>query len=499
MNNQRDPKKPIRNTQRPTAQNSQRPIRNVNQGNTQRTAQRPSQRPTNQSAPQRRPSQPNRPRVNEVEALASRRRYLQEKKSARRASVIAFFTVFLSLCLVTAIIFAVVINSGKDTKPKEFVVMNIEGTPKAEIPIADAYLNEMLYIDFSAVAKLCGFTSVGDANGITYAFVSASGIDQYITFSYDSNAVSVNGHNVNMEGIAINQNGVLKVPFSFVKGNIGGLEIDVDENERTVTVTREKMTGSKPDDPKYEDIVLFLQPETPIPPIGDEQEFKDPLEVEFISDLSEYEQYMNPSDRDAYLILINREHPADRDYAPTEREHIPTKFACYPDNSLSTMVPIAARALTAMLTEAANYGITDVKVTHAYRSYYTQEWYFNYYIDDEIAGGLSRDEATKLVMTYSAPAGTSEHQSGLCADMHNMYNQYDKELEDFEFTEAYQWLKENCWKFGFILRFPEGKEEITGYQFECWHFRFVGRYHAYQIYSQGLCLEEYIDQLANNN
>ncbi len=491
MNDQRDPKKQARNVQRPNTQNAQRPIRNANQ--------RPAQRPAVQSTPPKRPSQQRRPRINEVEALASRRRYLQEKRSARRASVAAFFAVFLSLCLITGIIFAVIVNSGKDTKAKEFIVMNIEGTPKAEIPISEAYLNEMLYIDFSAVANLCGFSAVGDANGVTYAFVSSAGIDQYITFTYDSNAVSVNGHNVAMEGIAIAQNGILKVPFSFLEANIGGLDTEIDEKERTVTVTREKMTGSRPDDPKFEDIVLFLQPETPIPPIGDENDFKDPLEVEFISDLSEYEQYMNPADRDAYLVLINKENPADRDYVPEELVHIPTQFACYPDSSLSTMRPIAAKALTAMLTEAKNYGINDVKVTHAYRSYYTQEWYFNYYIEDEMASGLSKDEATKIVLTYSAPAGTSEHQSGLTADMHNLYNVYDKELEEFEFTEAYKWLKENCWKFGFILRFPEGKEEITGFQFECWHFRFVGRYHAYQIYSQDLCLEEYLEILANND
>ena len=53
------------------------------------------------------------------------------------------------------------------------------------------------------------------------------------------------------------------------------------------------------------------------------------------------------------------------------------------------------------------------------------------------------------------------------------------ELEDFENTEAYKWLKDNCWKFGFVIRFPKGKEHITGFQFECWHYRFVGRYHAY--------------------
>ena len=111
---------------------------------------------------------------------------------------------------------------------------------------------------------------------------------------------------------------------------------------------------------------------------------------------------------------------------------------------------------------------------------------------------LSKEEARAIVETYSAPPGTSEHQTGLCADMHNVYNRPDLELEDFEKTDAYLWLRDNCWKFGFILRFPRGKEEITGYQFECWHFRFVGRYHAKRIFDSGLCLEEYLEKLNKN-
>ena len=62
----------------------------------------------------------------------------------------------------------------------------------------------------------------------------------------------------------------------------------------------------------------------------------------------------------------------------------------------------------------------------------------------------------------------------------------------FANQEVYKWLRENAWKFGFILRFPEDKTEITGYSFEPWHYRFVGRYHAQKIHEGGLCLEEYL-------
>ncbi|MBE6640367.1 MAG: hypothetical protein E7619_02150 [Ruminococcaceae bacterium] len=497
MNNNRAPKN--NGTPPPRRTSPQRPQQSAGNPSPHVRPSDPNARKTAPNTANNSP-RPQRPYGNDVAELSSRRRYIAEKKSARRAGIIAFFTVFLSLCLITAGIFALLINKGQDTGANDFMIMNIEGSPKVEIPMSEAYQNEMLYIDFSAVAKLCGFSAVGDASGITYAFTSSSGIDQYITFRFDSNSVTVNGHDVTMEGIAFMKDEVLRIPFSFIDANISGLVAEVDEKERTVTITREKMTGSRPDDPKYEEIVLLLQPEIPVTsPFEGEEDVPDPMDVEFISDLSEYEQYMNPADRDAYLILINKENPVDHTFGPDDLEYVPQKYAVYSGEYQATMRAIAAKALTAMLTEAENYGINDVKVTLAYRNYWTQNWLYTGYIDEEMAKGLSREQAEEIVKTYSAPPGCSEHQSGLGADMHNVYFQTDKELEDFEYTEAYKWLKDNCWKFGFVVRFPKGKEHITGFQFECWHYRFVGRYHAYQMYTQDLCLEEYLQKLASEN
>ena len=96
------------------------------------------------------------------------------------------------------------------------------------------------------------------------------------------------------------------------------------------------------------------------------------------------------------------------------------------------------------------------------------------------------DEAYKLV----ALPGTSEHQTGLAVDFayyeNGIYNDDVKEDD----KEAI-WLKNNCWKYGFILRYPKGKEHITGYKFEPWHFRFVGPKLAKKIYEENITLEEY--------
>ena len=104
---------------------------------------------------------------------------------------------------------------------------------------------------------------------------------------------------------------------------------------------------------------------------------------------------------------------------------------------------------------------------------------------------LSREQAEAIVMAYSCKEGTSEHQTGLCCDMHDLSG------ADISFanSDIYPWLRENAWKFGFILRFPEDKVDVTKISYEPWHYRYVGRYHAQKIHESGMCLEEYVSKL----
>lgn len=184
------------------------------------------------------------------------------------------------------------------------------------------------------------------------------------------------------------------------------------------------------------------------------------------------------------LLLVNKQHTVDESYAPTSV--LPVEYARYENVEMDA---VAEKALCAFLDEAYYYGYTDVTVTSAYRSYSSQRWYFNYYIEEEMKTGKSRSDAEAVVLTYSARPGTSEHQTGLCVDMHNL----PAANQSFGNTEAGKWLAANAHRFGFILRFPQGKENITGYTYEPWHFRFVGIKHASIIYEQGLCLEEYLE------
>lgn len=148
----------------------------------------------------------------------------------------------------------------------------------------------------------------------------------------------------------------------------------------------------------------------------------------------------------------------------------------------------AAKALQAFLAEGAKNGVTDVTVTSAYRSYSYQDYLFNLYCEQNQHSFATREECEKYVLTFSTKPGTSEHQSGLCVDMHNI----PSAQEYFAEKPEAKWLAENCYRFGFILRYPKDKTEITKITFEPWHFRFVGRDAATEMHELGLCLEEYI-------
>ena len=161
----------------------------------------------------------------------------------------------------------------------------------------------------------------------------------------------------------------------------------------------------------------------------------------------------------------------------------------------------AAKALEALLTELwAATGDTSIIGTSAYRSYVRQTELFNGYIAEEKVKNptMSDDQIKQLVLSYSAYPGTSEHQSGLCIDLVDTERGQLENYADtgcFTNTITYNWLKNNAWKFGFVLRYPADKESVTGYSYESWHFRFVGRYHAEKMYRSGQTLDEYVAAL----
>ena len=195
---------------------------------------------------------------------------------------------------------------------------------------------------------------------------------------------------------------------------------------------------------------------------------------------------MNPSDTKQFLILANRDNPLGEGYIPSPVWQFPTQYTLG-----GKTVPLrdnAYMALYAMIQEMIADGAWDTSVCSGYRSYsYQQGLYYGTYYNQEKAKnpGLSDEEIFKIIDTYSARPGTSDHQTGLCVDFYELE-------ETFENRKAFKWLEKNAYKFGFILRFPKGKTDITGYTYEPWHWRFVGQLSAYKIYHAGLTLEEFV-------
>lgn len=153
----------------------------------------------------------------------------------------------------------------------------------------------------------------------------------------------------------------------------------------------------------------------------------------------------------------------------------------------------AADQLNAMLRDAEKSG-NQLYLVSAYRSVGRQKALFERKTAAFEAEGLPRAEAEKQAAQWVARPGTSEHNLGLAADIvsADWYQTHNDLTADFEQTPAFAWLKQHCAEYGFILRYPLGKESVTGVTYEPWHYRYVGKEAAKAIMDGGLTLEEYV-------
>ena len=160
--------------------------------------------------------------------------------------------------------------------------------------------------------------------------------------------------------------------------------------------------------------------------------------------------------------------------------------------SLANGLKVDARIyddLSAMLGACFDAGLHPV-VCSAYRSNATQQRLHNNKIYRLMAAGYGREAALKEAARWVAVPGTSEHQTGMALDIVAYSYQYLNQKQ--EETAEQKWLMEHCWEYGFVLRYPSDKSEITGIGYEPWHYRYVGRETAADMREKGLCLEEYL-------
>lgn len=194
-----------------------------------------------------------------------------------------------------------------------------------------------------------------------------------------------------------------------------------------------------------------------------------------------YKNIKTITEPDIYLVLVNKEYKLPENYVPSKLELISNEFS----NENKYLREEAKIAFETLSKEAKNLGYRVVAVS-TYRDYEYQDKLYNMYVQEK---GI--DYADKC----SARPGHSEHQTGLAVDVEGSNRDYD----EFENSKEFVWMKENAYKYGFILRYPKGKEKITGFKYEPWHYRYVGLDTAKTIHDEKLTLEEYYDKYINLN
>ena len=186
-----------------------------------------------------------------------------------------------------------------------------------------------------------------------------------------------------------------------------------------------------------------------------------------------YDYYTNIKDTDmskGNLILTNKYNKLRSDYVP-EMINLTSNYGN------GSLTKDAYDEFVKMVSDMKKEGL-NMTVSSSYRSYWTQVYLYNSYVTRDGKAAADR---------YSSRPGHSEHQTGLTMDV----QAHGTGILEFYKYKEFTWMKNNSYKYGFIIRYPEGKEHITGYKYEPWHYRFVGKDAAKVIYDENITFEEY--------
>ena len=174
------------------------------------------------------------------------------------------------------------------------------------------------------------------------------------------------------------------------------------------------------------------------------------------------------------ILIVNKTYPLPEDYTPTDTYEEAKDF----DYCATCINKEAYTSYEKMQADAASIGL-NIWIQSGYRSYNFQKELYENYV---------KEDGKEAADTYSARPGHSEHQTGLAFDLNTI-------TDDFQYTDEGVWINKNCYKYGFILRYPKDKEKITGYKYESWHLRYVGVDLAKKLYNNGnwITLEEHFN------
>lgn len=191
------------------------------------------------------------------------------------------------------------------------------------------------------------------------------------------------------------------------------------------------------------------------------------------------------------LLLVNAQNPLPENYDyEGNLTEMPTKYI----NGMLKQIDKDVWPYMQAMIDAQRAAETDPKnwlyVRSPYRSYATQKMLFTQETNKWLKTGLSSEEAETKAATVVTRPGTSEHNTGFSAD-------FNIAEDSFESTAMFTWMQEHAADYGFVLRFPKDKQEITGITYESWHYRFVGINNAKEMNRLNMCLEEYVEYMNN--
>ena len=426
-----------------------------------------------------------------------KRKRKQQKKQATLAKIFIFLLVFTLLSVITIICIGCRHNqnANESTSNGDITVDKGETKPQTDASLSSFLNNGVLYINFTELATKCDMTISGTTKEQTFSVTSGDTVE-YMTVSVDSNVVIINGVTVHTQNNALLKDSDIWLSVDFVSNSVNGVNVKYDSETKTLTCKRTELNASTKDNPLYETVSFTHNVTKPLDTQVNtsetnthestteadttKKEEKPISKYNFKADLSAYEKYMDPENRDDYLVIANRNILLSADYVPKDLTKV---YKAKGTADKYKMTFVAAKAFEAMVKESEQYGL-DIYPCSGYRSYQTQKYLFQNYVNGHMKNdGMTYAQAFAEASTYSMVEGASEHQTGLTMDVNWTET-------TFGATNEAKWLVENCYKFGFIIRYPADKEDITGISWEPWHLRYVGRYHAEQMHKLNLCLEE---------
>lgn len=255
-----------------------------------------------------------------------------------------------------------------------------------------------------------------------------------------------------------------------VKENIKVKEQNKEVNEKDKKLETLENIDKKIDYFNYNSIDRYINYKKKNQQLSTEQIIKN---VNMNLDLRHYKDIFKAKNLNKEIILVNKYYYLEKDYVPDNLKLISNQYSSKEINLVSY-----AKEAFENLSKAAKKENLNVIAMSGYRSYNYQVNLYNKYV---------KEDGAEAADTYSGRPGHSEHQTGLAVDVYNKKTLYT----NFEQTKEFIWMQNHAHEYGFILRFPKGKENETGYEYESWHYRYVGLEIAKYIHDNKITLEEY--------